>query len=60
MIGLGAFRPDLTDYQECIKTIESHVKRYSAAELEDMNAREQQAGVTVLKWEEFQKTYHFS
>ena len=60
MIGLEAFRPDLTDYQECIKTIESHVKKYSTTELEEMNARKHQAGVSVLKWEEFQQTSHVS
>ncbi|KIM95055.1 hypothetical protein OIDMADRAFT_172141 [Oidiodendron maius Zn] len=58
MIGLEAFRPDLTDYQECIKTIESHVEKYSTTELEEMNARKHQAGVSVLKWEEFQQTSH--
>jgi hypothetical protein len=60
MIGLEAYRPDLTDYRECINTIESHVKKFSASELEEMNARERQAGVTALKWEQFKQTSHVS
>lgn len=60
MIGLEAHRPDLTGYRECIETIEGHVKRFTAAELEIMNARERQAGVTALKWDDFQKTNHVS
>ncbi|KAH6681657.1 CoA-transferase family III domain-containing protein [Halenospora varia] len=58
MIGLEAHRPDLTDYRQCIDTIESHVKRFTAAELEEMNAKESQAGVTALKWEDFKQTEH--
>jgi hypothetical protein len=60
MIGLPPFRPDLTDYRECLDTIESQVKKYTAAELEEMNTRERQAGITVLKWEEFQQASHVS
>ncbi|KAF7949210.1 hypothetical protein EAE96_008377 [Botrytis aclada] len=58
MIGLEAYRPDLTDYRECIDVIEKHVKQYTAAELEFMNAEINQAGVTALKWEDFKKTSH--
>ncbi|KAG9233979.1 CoA-transferase family III domain-containing protein [Amylocarpus encephaloides] len=58
MIGLEAHRPDLTDYRTCIDTIESHVKRFTAVELESMNAKLGQAGVTALKWEDFKKTEH--
>ncbi|KAF7948551.1 uncharacterized protein EAE97_003962 [Botrytis byssoidea] len=58
MIGLEAYRPDLTDYRECIDVIEKHVKQYTAAELEIMNAEVNQAGVTALKWEDFKKTSH--
>lgn len=58
MIGLEAYRPDLTDYRECIDTIESHVKQFTVEELEKMNARERQAGVPALKWEDFKKTNH--
>jgi hypothetical protein len=60
MIGLEAFRPDLIDYRECINTIESHVKQFTATELEEMNATERQAGVTALKWEAFKRTPHVS
>ncbi|KAF4624895.1 hypothetical protein G7Y89_g13274 [Cudoniella acicularis] len=58
MIGLEAYRPDLTGYRQCLDTIESHVKQFTAAELEEMNAREGQAGVTALKWEDFKDTEH--
>lgn len=58
MIGLEAYRPDLTEYRECIDVIEKHVKRYTAAELEVMNKEIQQAGVTALKWEDFKETSH--
>lgn len=58
MIGLEAYRPDLTDYQDIINVIESHVKQYTIQELEVMNARERQAGVPVIKWEEFKQTPH--
>ena len=60
MVGLEGHRPDMTDYQECINLIESHVKQYTAEELEMMNAKYKQAGVTALKWEEFQNTKHVS
>ncbi|KAF2194940.1 CoA-transferase family III [Zopfia rhizophila CBS 207.26] len=58
MVGLEGHRPDLTDYHECINTIEDHVKQFTADELEEMNAKAKQAGVTCLKWEDFQKTQH--
>jgi hypothetical protein len=60
MIGLEGHRPDLTDYQEIIKTIESHVCKYTAAELEEMNAERRQAGVTAYKYEDFIQTPHVS
>ena len=44
MVGLHGHRPDLTDYHECIKVIEDHVKRYTVDELEEMNWRIKQAG----------------
>jgi hypothetical protein len=58
MIGLEGERPDLTDYHECIKVIEGHVRQFTAAQLEEMNAQTKQAGVTCLKWEDFQATQH--
>ncbi|KAI9737486.1 MAG: hypothetical protein M1834_009641 [Cirrosporium novae-zelandiae] len=56
MIGLEGHRPDMTDYHEIIKLIESHVVKFSAKELEKMNEEKRQAGVTAIKWEEFQET----
>jgi hypothetical protein len=58
MIGLEGSRPDLTDYHECIKVIEDHVKQYTVDQLEEMNQQIGQAGVTCLKWEDFQRTQH--
>lgn len=58
MIGLEGHRSDLMDYEEIIKVIESHVQKYSAAELEDMNRERRQAGVTAFKHEDFVKTPH--
>ncbi|KAI9833037.1 MAG: hypothetical protein M1819_003870 [Sarea resinae] len=58
MVGLEGHRPDMTDYHECIKLIEKHVKQFSAGELEKMNAERRQAGVTCLTWEQFQETNH--
>lgn len=60
MIGLEGHRPDLTDYQEIIKTIEGKVQNFTAAELETMNAERKQAGVTAYKYEDFIKTPHVS
>ncbi|KAJ0277310.1 hypothetical protein COL922a_014510 [Colletotrichum nupharicola] len=56
MIGLEGHRPDLTDYEDVIKVIESKVQKYSAAELEEMNKERRQAGVTAFKHEDFIKT----
>ncbi|KAL4797636.1 CoA-transferase family III domain-containing protein [Aspergillus venezuelensis] len=58
MIGLDGHRPDLTDYEDVIKVIESHVQKYCAAELEEMNKERRQAGVTAFKYEDFVKTPH--
>ncbi|KAL5334488.1 CoA-transferase family III domain-containing protein [Aspergillus crustosus] len=58
MIGLEGHRPDLTDYEDVIKVIESHVQKYSVAELEEMNKERRQAGVTAFKYEEFINTPH--
>lgn len=56
MIGLEGHRPDMTDYHDAINLIESHVKRFTADELEKMNAEKRQAGVTCLTWDDFKKT----
>ena len=58
MIGLPPFNPQLIEYRECIDTIEKAVKQFTSAELEELNYRERQAGIPVLKWEEFCKTPH--
>lgn len=58
MLGLDAFRPDLTDYHQCIETIETAVKRFTVSELEAMNKRHGQAGVEALKWDDFRRTRH--
>ncbi len=58
MIGLDGHRPDLLDYHECIKIIEDHVKQFTADQLEEMNSKIKQAGVTCLKWEQFSSTPH--
>jgi hypothetical protein len=58
MIGLPSHRPDLTDYHEAINTIESHVQKYSAEQLEEMNAKRRQAGVTCMKPSEWRATEH--
>jgi hypothetical protein len=58
MIGLEGHRPDLTDYHECIAVIEEHMRRFTVEQLEVLNEGIKQAGVTCLKWEEFQATEH--
>lgn len=60
MIGLEAHRPDLIEYRECLDVIENAVKQFTVDELEKMNARERQAGVEAIKWEEFKQTNHVS
>lgn len=60
MIGLEPYRPDLTDYHDIIKVIESQVRKFTTAELEDMNRERRQAGVTAYKYEDFIKTPHVS
>ncbi len=40
MVNLPPFNADLTEYRECIDTIEEAVKKYTVAELEAMNARD--------------------
>ncbi|KAI1433593.1 CoA-transferase family III [Xylaria sp. CBS 124048] len=58
MIGLPPFCPGLTDYRQCIKTIESAVKRFSAADLELRNQQFRQAGTIVLTQEQYRETRH--
>jgi len=68
MIGLPGHRPDLDDYFDIIevcgkmielmKVIGNAVKKFTVPELEEMNAKHRQAGVEVLKYENFLKTEH--
>ncbi|KAI1766351.1 CoA-transferase family III [Hypoxylon sp. FL1150] len=58
MIGLPAFDPDLTDYHDCIRTIEGAVEQFSGAELEKLNREHGQAGAPVLTNEMYRKTAH--
>ncbi|KIW06212.1 uncharacterized protein PV09_02689 [Verruconis gallopava] len=58
MVGLPGHRPDLTNYHAAINTIESHVRNFTAGQLEKMNAERRQAGVTCLKPEQFRATEH--
>lgn len=58
MLGLPAFRPDLTDYRQCIETIGRGVKKFRVSELEELNKRHRQAGIEALKWEQFRRTPH--
>ncbi|KAL2043209.1 hypothetical protein N7G274_004269 [Stereocaulon virgatum] len=59
MIGLQGYRPDLTDYHDCIELIESRMKEDSVAELEDLNAKNRQAGVTCLKYDDFKQMPYY-
>jgi hypothetical protein len=58
MIGLPGQRPDLTEMDDIIDVIESHVEQHSVAELEELNAKNGQAGVECMKHEDFIKTPH--
>lgn len=58
MIGLESFRPDLKTHEDIVDVIESGVKKHTTEELEELNARNRQAGVPVLKHEDFLRTPH--
>jgi hypothetical protein len=58
MVGLPGHMDDLTDYKKCISLIENQVKKFTADELERMNAKNKQAGVTCLKPHEFNQSEH--
>ncbi|KAH8694496.1 CoA-transferase family III domain-containing protein [Ilyonectria robusta] len=58
MIGLEPFRPDLESHEDIVRVIEGAVTKYSTAELEELNAKNRQAGVPALKHEDFLKTLH--
>ncbi|KAL8415197.1 hypothetical protein RB594_006146 [Gaeumannomyces avenae] len=60
MLELEPFRPDLSalGHEAIVEEIESHVKLFTPAELEELNAKNRQAGVPALRHEEFRKTAH--
>ncbi|KAI0486658.1 CoA-transferase family III [Xylaria cf. heliscus] len=58
MIGLPPFSPGLTDYRQCIETIEGAVQNFSVAELELQNLRFRQAGTAVLTQRQYRETPH--
>ncbi|KAI1500442.1 CoA-transferase family III [Biscogniauxia marginata] len=58
MLGLPPFFPGLTDYRLCINTIESAVKQFSVAELEQRNHKFRQAGVPALTAQQYKQTSH--
>jgi len=58
MIGLPSFNSAITDYRECIDTIEGAVKKFTVSELEVMNYQQRQAGIPVLTHEQFLGTPH--
>ncbi|KAG0649197.1 Succinyl-L-malate -transferase beta subunit [Hyphodiscus hymeniophilus] len=58
MIGLQPFRPDLKDHDDIVMVIESAVKSFTVHELEDLNAKNKQAGVEAMKYRDFITTPH--
>lgn len=58
MIGLPPFFPGLSDYHQCINTIESAVRQLSVAELEQRNQHFHQAGIVALTQEQYKQTPH--
>lgn len=58
MLGLESFRPDLNGHIKIVSVIEPAVQKFTIEELEEMNARNKQAGVPALRHEEFLKTPH--
>ncbi|KAI9685799.1 MAG: hypothetical protein M1820_010738 [Bogoriella megaspora] len=58
MLGLQGYRPDVTDYYDCMHTIESKARQFTTTELEAMNAERGQAGITCYKPSDFRKTEH--
>ena len=58
MIGLEPFRSDLKSHEAIVDAIEGAVQKFTIEELEDLNRENRQAGVPVLKHEDFLKTNH--
>ncbi|CZR68323.1 probable CAIB/BAIF family enzyme [Phialocephala subalpina] len=58
MLGLESFRPDLNEHGKIVSVIEPAVRKFTIEQLEELNARNKQAGVPVLRHEDFLKTPH--
>jgi hypothetical protein len=58
MLGLESFRPDLNEHSKIVSVVEPAVQKFTIEELEEINARNKQAGVPALRHEEFLKTSH--
>ncbi|ROT35156.1 CoA-transferase family III [Sodiomyces alkalinus F11] len=58
MIGLEPFRPDLHDHDAIVETIESKVRQLTVEELEELNAKNRQAGIPALQYDTFCATPH--
>ncbi|KAK4167583.1 CoA-transferase family III domain-containing protein [Cladorrhinum sp. PSN259] len=58
MLGLPKENPKLTDYRECINTIEKAVMKHKAADLDKLNTKHKQAGIQAYTWEQFQNLPH--
>ncbi|KAK4186529.1 CoA-transferase family III domain-containing protein [Podospora australis] len=58
MLGLPKERPEMTDYRECINTIEAAVMKHTAAELDELNLQNRQAGIQAYTWEQFRSLPH--
>ncbi len=60
MIGLEPHRPDLQSHEDIVNVIEPAVRKYTIAQLEEMNAQNRQAGVKAYQHAEFASTPHVS
>lgn len=58
MIGLPAYAPELTEYDDVVKTIQDAVSKFECNQLEKINLMNRQAGVEALKYEDFLQTDH--
>lgn len=58
MIGLPAYEPELTEYEDVIKVIQGAVSKLDCDDLEALNTRNRQAGIEALTEEQFLETKH--
>lgn len=56
MIGLPAYAPEITEYNEVVDVIQGAVSKFSCDELEALNNKNKQAGVEALKVTDFLNT----